>query len=75
MVMQADEPLLNSCRLCRAGHGDCLYRYNADQIIATLYIVIIRPDPSRTSCPRRAAHGVLPLVSLDNTEEDVADQS
>ena len=44
-------------------------------VIAIPYIVIIRPDPSRTSCLLRAEHGFLPLVSLDNTEEDVADQN
>ena len=75
MVMQADQPLLDSCRLRRAGHGDCLYRYNADQIIAIPYIVIIRPEPSRTSCLLRAGHDVLPLVSRDNTEDQRRDQS
>ena len=48
----------------------------ADYIIAIPYIVIIRSDPSITSCLlRRAGHGVQPLVSLGNTEEDVADQN
>ena len=33
ILMQVNLPLLDSCRLNRAGHGDCLYRYNADTII------------------------------------------
>ena len=33
ILMQVNLPLLDSCRLNRAGHGDCLYRYNADKII------------------------------------------
>ena len=33
ILMQANYPLLDSCRLNRAGHGDCVYRYNANKII------------------------------------------
>ena len=33
ILMQVNLPLLDSCWLNRAGHGDCLYRHNADKII------------------------------------------
>ena len=33
ILMHANYPLLDICRLNRAVHGDCLYRYNVDKII------------------------------------------
>ena len=44
ILMQVNLPLLDSCRINRAGHGNCLYRYNADKII------IMQAHPLLDSC-------------------------